>query len=41
MKIDGLILDARANKCSDIHISVGMPLMYRVNGRLMEIPVPY
>ena len=38
MKIDGLILDARANKCSDIHISVGMPLMYRINGRLMEIP---
>lgn len=41
MKIDGLILDARANKCSDIHISVGMPLMYRINGRLMEIPVSY
>lgn len=32
--IDNLIRDARAKKASDIHISEGMPVWYRVNGRL-------
>lgn len=32
--IDNLIRDARAKKASDIHISEGMPVWYRINGRL-------
>lgn len=34
MRIDDLIIEARSMKCSDIHITVGMPLMYRINGKL-------
>ncbi|MDD6401482.1 MAG: type IV pilus twitching motility protein PilT [Lachnospiraceae bacterium] len=37
MKIDGLIMNARQMGCSDIHISVGMPLMFRINGSLQKI----
>jgi twitching motility protein PilT len=39
MIIDNLIMDARNMGCSDIHVTVGMPLMYRINGRLQEINV--
>lgn len=38
MKIDNLIMQARNMGCSDIHISVGMPLMLRINGRLQKSP---
>lgn len=38
MKIDQLIMDARRMNCSDMHITVGMPLVYRINGKLTEIP---
>lgn len=41
MKIDQLILTARSMGCSDIHISVGMPLMFRINGRLQNAPQQY
>lgn len=41
MKIDQLILSARTMGCSDIHISVGMPLMFRINGRLQRAPQQY
>lgn len=37
MRIDGLIMNARQMRCSDIHISVGMPLMFRINGELQKI----
>lgn len=37
-KIDGLIINARMMGCSDIHITVGMPLMYRINGKLQVAP---
>lgn len=36
MMIDQMIMEARSMGCSDIHITVGMPLMYRINGRLPE-----
>ncbi|MDO5155041.1 MAG: type IV pilus twitching motility protein PilT [Eubacteriales bacterium] len=36
--IDRLILKARAMGCSDMHITVGMPLMFRINGKLQIIP---
>ena len=32
--INDIIADARAKKASDIHISEGMPIWYRVNGKL-------
>lgn len=32
--INEIIADARAKKASDIHISEGMPIWYRVNGKL-------
>ena len=38
MKIESLIVNARSMGCSDIHISVGMPLMFRINGRLTKAP---
>lgn len=38
MKIDNLIVTARNMGCSDIHISVGMPLMFRINGKLQNAP---
>lgn len=40
MKIDRLILKARSMGCSDIHITVGMPLMFRINGKLQIINEP-
>lgn len=36
MIIDSIILEARQVGCSDIHISVGMPLMFRINGKLRQ-----
>lgn len=36
MMIDQVIMDARMSGCSDIHISVGMPLMFRINGKLTK-----
>lgn len=36
MKIDYLILEGRKKACSDIHVSVGLPVMFRVNGMLQE-----
>lgn len=36
MTLNELILEARARNCSDIHISEGMPLMYRIDGRLVD-----
>lgn len=41
MKIDQLILQARAMGSSDIHISVGMPLMFRINGKLQRASQQY
>ena len=38
MMIDSMIMEARAMGCSDIHITVGMPLMYRINGKLQIAP---
>ena len=38
MMIDQMIMEARSMGCSDIHITVGMPLMYRINGRLQNAP---
>lgn len=36
--MDSLILRARAMGCSDMHITVGMPLMFRINGKLQIVP---
>lgn len=36
--IDRLILRARSMGCSDMHLTVGMPLMFRINGKLQVIP---
>lgn len=38
MMIDNIIMTARQMGCSDIHITVGMPLMFRINGRLQNAP---
>lgn len=38
MKIENLIACARNMGCSDIHISVGKPLMFRINGKLQQAP---
>ena len=38
MMIDSMIMEARSMGCSDIHITVGMPLMYRINGKLSVAP---
>ena len=38
MIIDNIIMNARTMRCSDIHITVGMPLMFRINGRLEQAP---
>ena len=38
MRIDQMIMNARQMGCSDIHISVGMQLMYRINGKLTKAP---
>lgn len=39
--IEQLIAMGREMKCSDIHISQGMPLMIRVDGSLQEAPLQY
>lgn len=39
MIIDEMIMTARQMRCSDIHITVGMPLMFRINGRLQMAPM--
>jgi twitching motility protein PilT len=36
MRIDNVIMDARAQGCSDVHITVGMNLMYRIHGKLQK-----
>ena len=35
-KMEQLILDARRVKASDIHITEGMPVWYRVHGKLAK-----
>ena len=35
-KIDTIIREAREKNASDIHLSEGMPIWYRVNGRLIQ-----
>jgi twitching motility protein PilT len=37
MLIDSIIMDARKVGCSDIHVTEGLPLMYRINGSLQQI----
>ena len=32
---------ARQMKASDIHISQGLPLMFRIDGKLVEAPVQF
>lgn len=41
MNIEQLILFARDLKASDIHISEGLPLMFRINGKLREATVQF
>ncbi|MDD6135941.1 MAG: type IV pilus twitching motility protein PilT [Lachnospiraceae bacterium] len=41
MLIDQVIMDARMMQCSDIHITVGMPLMFRINGKLKQAPMQF
>ncbi len=36
MTIVELIMKARAQNCSDIHISEGMPISFRINGKLLD-----
>jgi twitching motility protein PilT len=38
MRIDETIMNARMMGCSDIHMTVGMNLMYRINGKLQRAP---
>lgn len=38
MQIHELTALARQMKASDIHLSEGLPLMFRVDGRLMQPP---
>ena len=38
-RIYEMIADARAKKASDIHISEGLPVWYRINGRLLPAEV--
>ena len=39
MQIHELTALARQMKASDIHISEGLPLMFRIDGRLVTAPV--
>ena len=41
MQIHELTALARQMKASDIHISQGLPLMFRIDGVLQEAPVQY
>ena len=36
MTMNELIMKARERKCSDIHISEGMPVSFRIHGKLMD-----
>lgn len=36
MRLEDIILEAREKKASDIHISEGLPLFFRINGKLMD-----
>lgn len=38
-EIDQIIMMARQEKASDIHMSAGMPLLFRIHGQLMLAPV--
>ena len=40
MTADQLILLARERKCSDIHISEGLPTFFRIHGKLVDAEVP-
>ncbi len=40
MTIEEMILEARAKGCSDIHLSEGMPVFYRIDGTLAEAGLP-
>ena len=37
MKIESIVMDARQNKASDVHISEGLPLCFRIDGKLKKI----
>lgn len=39
MEIDSIIAQARELGCSDIHLSAGLPLMFRIDGRLSQAPI--
>lgn len=39
MTIDEMILEARQRQCSDIHLSEGMPVYYRIHGTLHKAPL--
>lgn len=39
-QLDTMLLYARENHCSDLHLQVGSAPMIRKNGRLMEFPTP-
>ena len=41
MQIHELTALARQMKASDIHISQGLPLMFRIDGKLVEAPVQF
>ena len=36
MTMNELIMKAREKKCSDIHISEGMPVSFRIHGQLLD-----
>lgn len=36
MTIHELVINARARKCSDVHISSGLPTVFRINGKLID-----
>lgn len=36
MTMNELIMKAREKKCSDIHISEGMPVSFRIHGQLLN-----
>ena len=36
MTMNELIMKAQEKKCSDIHISEGMPVSFRIHGQLLD-----
>lgn len=40
MTIDQIILQARRDKCSDVHISEGMDLVFRIHGAMTKPQIP-